>query len=208
MSPSPARLHSKHRLEALSDGVFAVVLTLLVLELRLDHLPAHASNAEALAALRGLARPFFGYVLTFVLTSVFWILQHRKFALLEGTTAAHIRYTLVFLFGVTLLPLSVSLFIRANQTATGTTLYFANMAFLGGALLLGWREAGRDGLIPPGADPAVRADLARRIYAMAAGATAAALVSIWLPQLGVFALAGTVIFIRVRNRRAPVPALS
>ena len=69
--PASAVLLSKHRLEALSDGVFAVVMTLLVLELKPD-LPAHADNEAVAHALRELALPLVGYAFAFVISGIFW----------------------------------------------------------------------------------------------------------------------------------------
>src|SRR5476651_2157334 len=59
-SPTNDRLFSKHRLEMLSDGMFAVVMTLLVLEIK-PELPLHSDNAAVVHALSLLARPLLSY---------------------------------------------------------------------------------------------------------------------------------------------------
>jgi len=61
---------SMQRLEALSDGIFVVALTVLVLELKLNHLPIRVIGGQVVR------------ILTFVLSNAFGLLQHRNFPLL------------------------------------------------------------------------------------------------------------------------------
>ena len=77
-------LLSKHRLEGLTDGVFAIVMTLLVLELKVPDLPKPVDQAEILHKLGEIGPVFFSFVITFVLAGVF---AHgaRMRADLEGT---------------------------------------------------------------------------------------------------------------------------
>jgi uncharacterized membrane protein len=153
---------SKHRLEALCDGVFAVVLTLLVLELK-PELPLHANNDEVAQALRQLARPLVGYAFSFAITAVFWISHHRKFALLRHTNGLHSALTLAFLFAVTLLPLSVSIYLKSMGTSRGQSLYFGNFTLISLVLLASWLYARHAGLTDPAAPPRSIAALTRRM---------------------------------------------
>src|SRR5882757_9028538 len=142
-APDPAL--SKHRLEALSDGVFAVVLTLLVLELKPD-LPPHSNNEAVAHALHELTLPLAGYAFAFAVTGIFWSLHHRKFSLLRHTDGAHTALTLTFLFAVTLLPLSISIYLRATPTGLAQTLYFGNFGLIAITLLASWLYARQAGL--------------------------------------------------------------
>jgi uncharacterized membrane protein len=65
------------RVEALSDGVFAIVVTLLVLEIRVPHVAGAGSVPELLAALRGLAPKFVSWVISFATVCVIWLNHHR-----------------------------------------------------------------------------------------------------------------------------------
>ena len=69
------------RVEALSDGVFAIVVTLLVLEIRVPHVATHDSVASLAAALRPLAPKFASWVVSFVTVCVIWLNHHRLFKL-------------------------------------------------------------------------------------------------------------------------------
>src|SRR5258707_351846 len=62
----------KGRLEAFSDGVIAVIITIMVLELHPPHEPT-------LDALREVAHPFFAYVLSFVYIGIYWNNHHHMF---------------------------------------------------------------------------------------------------------------------------------
>jgi len=73
----------KGRVEALSDGVFAIVVTLLVLEIKVPHVEAHGSIAELAGALLALAPKFVSWVISFVTVCVIWVNHHRLFALMS-----------------------------------------------------------------------------------------------------------------------------
>jgi uncharacterized membrane protein len=74
-------LISRGRVEALSDGVFAIVVTLLVLEITVPHVAAHDSTAELARALWTLAPKFVSWVISFVTVCVIWLNHHRLFTM-------------------------------------------------------------------------------------------------------------------------------
>jgi uncharacterized membrane protein len=200
LTPASSSLYSKHRLEALSDGVFAVVMTLLVLELK-PELPQHSDNETVARVLHELARPLAGYAFAFAITGVFWVLHHRNFTLLVHTNGPHTALTLAFLFAVTLLPLSVSIFLKARFSSLGQAVYFGNTAFIALTLLTSWLYANRAGLADSTMLPQAAAALTRRMAAMGAlGLIACA--ATWLGQQWLLLLAMPVI-LWVRFRRAP-----
>lgn len=205
MNPQQNLLH-KGRLEALSDGVFAVVLTLLVLELKLDHLPRHASDAEVWAALREIRGPLLGYAFSFVIVAVFWVLQDRKFALLTHTTIRHAIWTLAFLFGVTLMPFSASLYLRSMQSGVACGFYFATFAFIAAMLLGAWLDARRSGLVNATTDPAVVSRFTHRLVGIALANAVGAVVAYFQPTYGAVALVLAVALARGLMRSRPRPA--
>lgn len=95
---------SKHRIEALVDGIFAVAMTLLVIELRL---PEHAnalSSAELLGVLRELAPTFISWVLSFMVLALYWTANHRLYSYVRHVDAPLLWYTILLLAGASLLP--------------------------------------------------------------------------------------------------------
>ena len=97
-SPAP------HRLEALSDGVFAIVLTLLALELRL---PDAADDARFADVMAGNAALIGSYVISFFIVGLLWKLQHMVLERIgRGVPGIHML-NLAFLASVTLTPWSL-----------------------------------------------------------------------------------------------------
>ena len=129
----------------LSDGVFAVVMTLLVLEIK-PELPPHSDNTAVAHALHVLGLPLLSYGFAFFLTAIFWMLHHRKFLLLRLTDTPHTALTFAFLFGVSLLPFSLSIFLASMNSSIAEALYFANFTFIAATLLAGWVYAQQAGL--------------------------------------------------------------
>ncbi|HXV83134.1 MAG TPA: TMEM175 family protein, partial [Candidatus Binatia bacterium] len=66
----------KSRIEALSDGIFAIVMTLLILEIHVPDLPPNAPNVEVVPALLALWPKFVSYLVTFVSLGFFWVGHH------------------------------------------------------------------------------------------------------------------------------------
>jgi uncharacterized membrane protein len=95
---------SKHRIEALVDGIFAVAMTLLVIELKL---PEHAnalSSAELLGVLQDLSLTFVSWLLSFLVLALFWTANHRLFSYVRHVDTPLLWYTIVLLAGASLLP--------------------------------------------------------------------------------------------------------
>ena len=76
----------KNRLEALIDGVFAVALTLLVLDIKLPESSAPMSHDELVKSLLALSRHFVIYVISFVAIGMYWINHHVQFHFVARTT--------------------------------------------------------------------------------------------------------------------------
>ena len=74
---------NKARIEALSDGIFAIVMTLLVLELKVPDLPRKVATAELWHAVREHGPIFFSFFLTFMLASQYWFWHHLTFARIQ-----------------------------------------------------------------------------------------------------------------------------
>ncbi len=183
---------SKHRIEALSDGVFAVVMTLLVLEIKPEP-GLNGDDAAVRLQLRGLVAPVLTFATAFLISCAFWSLHHRKFAVLRGTNPVHSGLTLTFLFTVTLLPVSVSLFLHAKASDLARAVYFCNFTLIAATLFASWFFAQRAGLVDPAQPDDVSRELTRRCLAMTTVgivATVASLVgmpSLWLLAVPVIA---------------------
>jgi len=112
----------KHRLEGLSDAIFAIVMTLLVLDLKV---PETVGSEGLRHALAHDSATWYSFVLTFLLASVFWVLQHQVFDLLEEVAHQTLIPTFVFLGFVTVLPFSTAL-LGHHPEPLSVAIYFAN----------------------------------------------------------------------------------
>jgi uncharacterized membrane protein len=78
-----AREFSVNRVEAFSDGVLAIVITLLVLEIKVPQIQSPLSIAEAWRSILVLLPKFASFFLSFLFIAVFWINHHRFFSLIR-----------------------------------------------------------------------------------------------------------------------------
>lgn len=92
------------RIEAFSDGVFAIVVTLLVLELRVPHLPENFTSTDALNELLHLSPKFISFALSFLVIAIFWVNHHQMFHSLEKTDRAFLWYNNLLLFTLSFVP--------------------------------------------------------------------------------------------------------
>lgn len=125
----------KGRLEAFSDGVIAVIITIMVLELRVPH-------GGDLAALHSVAPTFVAYVISFVNVGIYWNNHHHLLRAATGIDGRVMWANLHLLFWLSLIPF-VTAWIGQNPTATvpaavyACVLFFSGLAFtlLGQALI-------------------------------------------------------------------------
>jgi uncharacterized membrane protein len=139
---------SIERLAALSDGIFAVAMTLLVLDL---HAPAASlvhSEADLWRTLIALAPKLAVYVMSFLTLGIFWVGQQTQLNLLLRADRDLAWLNLGFLFCVTLMPFSTGLMAAFIQYRAALLIYWANILLLGIALLCTWRYAVRTKLVP------------------------------------------------------------
>jgi uncharacterized membrane protein len=100
-----------NRVMTLSDGVAAIALTILVLQLAIPPLaPGQlAANADVGAILTNLEGPFFAFALSFVVIAFSWYGHHRFMAQLRGLDAAMIAWNFCYLFTLILVPFASAL---------------------------------------------------------------------------------------------------
>jgi uncharacterized membrane protein len=126
-------MYSKHRLEALSDAIFAIAMTLLVLEIRV---PSGVPHGQLLHAIGQSFRDWIALAITFVISARFWVLQHQLFDLLEKIKPRTLFTTFVFLGLITLLPFTTALWGHNIAEPLAFTIYFAHQSAIGLAMLL------------------------------------------------------------------------
>lgn len=92
-----ANYMSKNRLEAFTDGVIAILITIMVLELKVPH-------GDDLAALRPLLPIFLTYILSFIFLGIYWNNHHHMFSAAERINGKILWANLHLLFWLSLIP--------------------------------------------------------------------------------------------------------
>ena len=134
-SAHPAGTFSVHRIEALTDGVFAIAMTLLVIELKLPD-PHAVHSADGLAqALAALSPKAIAWTISFGVLAFFWVGHHRVFRHVQRTDGPLLTLNLAELAVVTLLPFSCSLIGEFPGSLLAQAIYSANMFLLGATAL-------------------------------------------------------------------------
>ncbi len=126
------------RINGLSDGLFAIVLTLLVLELKV---PEAETAAEFGRGLLDRLPQFLAYILTFGIAGRFWISHHQTVKHIERGDMGLLTRNLIFLFFVSLLPFTSALSVRGSALNWAWIIYALNMVAIGFALVGLWRYA-------------------------------------------------------------------
>ena len=124
------RIIAPHRILALTDGVYAIVMTILVLELSVPIVMSTAVNEELAHGLLEMWPEFLIYGLSFFVLGVFWLMHHFIFDSIKRYDAALSWINIFFLMCTGLIPFSTALFGAYGAERTTAIVYGANM-FLG-----------------------------------------------------------------------------
>jgi uncharacterized membrane protein len=106
VSDQPSRPNETARIEAFSDGVFAIAITLLILEIRV---PPQTADGVLRDALRSLWPSYVAFLASFMTIGVMWLNHHRLFGLISKKDDGLIALNLLLLLGITWLPFPTAL---------------------------------------------------------------------------------------------------
>jgi len=107
---------SKNRLEAFSDGVLAIVITIMVLELKVVH-------DSSFGALKSIVPTFLSYVLSFIYLGIYWNNHHHMLQTCSKISGSILWANLHLLFWLSLVPFTTAWMGENNFTTAPTTLY-------------------------------------------------------------------------------------
>lgn len=154
---------SVERLAALSDGIFAFAMTVLVLDLRVPALEAGHNERDLWHALAALSPRLIMYLMSFMTLGIFWVGQQTQLNHLSGSNIRLSWIHIGFLFFVTVIPFSTALLAEFIAYRIALLLYWLNIFCLGVALYLSWGCATKSGLVKDDIGPDVPAAVCRRI---------------------------------------------
>ena len=124
-------LYSTRRIEALSDGVFSIAMTLLVLDLSVASLGDITTNQQLLSALNSeLSTNFVSFIISFLLLGSMWAVHARQFDSIKYADRQLMTINNIRLLAVVLIPFTTSLAGRYPEIALATVLFPINFMIL------------------------------------------------------------------------------
>jgi uncharacterized membrane protein len=170
----------KNRIEALSDGIFAIVMTLLILEIRVPNLPPDAPNVQVAPALIALWPKFASYIVTFVSLGFFWVGHHIMYHAIRRADRTLLWLNIFFFMFVSLLPFSTSVLNAFPQAFIAPLFFGANLAIIGWILFLQWSYANaQPNMLADFVSAEYRKTVSSRMLAVPAATTLTAAICFW-----------------------------
>jgi uncharacterized membrane protein len=181
----------KNRIEALSDGIFAIAMTLLVLELHVPELAANAPNVQVLPALLKLWPLLVTYAASFIALGVFWVAHHNMYHAIRRADRTLLCLNILFFMLVSFLPFSTSVLNAFPQTQVAPVFFGTNVTLLGWVLYAQWAYAGsQPDMIAPAVPREYRDAVQFRFLTIPAVLTLTVVICYWSVgiSVGLFAL--------------------
>lgn len=124
------------RLEALGDGVFAIVMTLMVLELKIPEWEGPVTNAAVWTYLGQLLPSLFAFALSFIILGIFWFAHRLEYVFIGASNRKLIWLNMLFYLSICLIPFSAAMLGHYREVQLVEVIYGANL--IAAALLLQW----------------------------------------------------------------------
>ena len=134
---------SKTRIEALTDGIFAIAMTLMVFDIKVPAV-TQMNQLNLRHELIQLWPRFLAYVISFVMLGVYWVGHHNQYHYIRRTDRPFLWINIFFLMGVSLIPFSTGLLGQFPEDRTALGVYGLNLIMVGGFLYAHWSYATRE----------------------------------------------------------------
>jgi len=136
-------LLEKNRIEALTDGIYAIVLTLSVLMIGTGLYSGSADSSTFYPSLYEAIPQIFNYALSFVLLSIFWVVHHRQMNCITHVDSIYFWLNMGSLFCVTLIPFTTHLNSDFSEYPLAVAIYAANIMVISLSYTISWYYATR-----------------------------------------------------------------
>lgn len=120
---------NKNRIEAFSDGVIAIIITIMVLELKIPELKEHFSNKDVWIVLLALVPKLLAYLLSFIIVAILWINHHALFDKLPSSNSRLVWCNTFLLFAMSLIPLPTA-FLAEHVMLYQASMFYGFVMFL------------------------------------------------------------------------------
>jgi uncharacterized membrane protein len=165
---SADRENDTGRIEAFSDGVFAIAITLLIIEIGVPHLDQEPPGTTLPEALVALWPSYLGYIISFLQIGVIWANHHNRFRFIERSDHGLLFLNILFLMCVAFIPFPTALLAEylegsATERETAGVVYAGTLAVTAVFFTLLWLYAAANRrLVDPNLDPYVLRAMTRR----------------------------------------------
>jgi uncharacterized membrane protein len=127
---------TKNRVETFSDGIFAIIVTLLILEIKVPHIEHGASVRELLYAIRALLPKFVSWVISFLTICIVWVNHHRLFETFKGINIVLFWLNVHLLLWVCFVPFPTALIGDYPHNPLAVAFYGVVMSLIGFAFFI------------------------------------------------------------------------
>ena len=153
------------RMEALSDGIFAVAMTLLVLDLHVPDLSGGGSPGGLAAALGAQWPAYLAYISSFLTAGIIWANHHAMLRTFRALDKVLLFLNVLLLMVISFIPFSTQVLARyllaRDFAPTAMLVYSGTMTLMAVSFFSVWWYAGRSGLLREALDPAQRGRITR-----------------------------------------------
>jgi uncharacterized membrane protein len=133
----------KNRLETLVDGIFAIVMTLLVMTVVVPQRETVLHDTGFMPMLQMKIHDIVNYALSFALLAIFWSQHHEQAHFIKRTNRTHVWINIVTMFFIALFPFSTSLVTEFPEQNPAEIVFGANLFIVGLLFLVNWSYATR-----------------------------------------------------------------
>jgi uncharacterized membrane protein len=138
------------RMVFFSDAVFAIAVTLLIIDVRVPELPPNPSEEVLREALGALIPKVFAYLLSFATIGLYWLAHWRRFRYIAAVNERLVGFNLVLLALIAFIPFPTALLGDQGDHVVSVVIYAISLSAAGIAGPLTWLYAWRAGLVLPG----------------------------------------------------------
>ena len=134
------------RIEAFSDGVFAIAITLLVIEIGVPHLENEPDGTSLFGALIGQWPSYLAYLVSFLQIGVIWANHHNRFTYIVRSDHVFLFLNILFLMCVAFIPFPTALlaeYIQSEERTTAVAVYTGTLATTAVFFTLLWGYAAK-----------------------------------------------------------------
>lgn len=135
------------RMLALTDGIFAIAMTLLVLSIGVPTISGQISNMTIEKSLYTVVAPFLSFILSFILLAMFWVANHRQLHYVKHVDDAFLWINIIWLLFIVTVPFSTELTGKYGGYTISQIIFNLNLLGIAFFLYLSWYYATKKGLV-------------------------------------------------------------